>query len=390
MRVTSARTILHADLDAFFASVEQRDDAAPARPAGASSAAVSCWRRATRPRRSASGPRWVAGRPAGCARTRSSCRRGMSAYAEASKAVFEVFDDTTPLVEGISIDEAFLDVGGLWRVAGTPVEIAARLRARVRERVGLPITVGVARTKFLAKVASGVAKPDGLLHRAARRRAGLPASAARRAAVGSRRGDRGQAARARRFTRRRRRCAGGPRSGVDPGTGASGATCTRSRTTATRGRVQVGRRRRSIGGQRALGRAALAGRARRHVARRWSTGCAGACAPPGGRAAPSSCGCASTTSPAPPVRTPLPRPTARHSGGPRRRPCAARRGDADDPSARDSPSSASRSPTSTMTTPMQLELPFPGHLRVGLDGTARRHSGPLRHGRHRAWRAARP
>ena len=85
------------------------------------------------------------------------------AYTEASQAVFAVFDDTTPLVEGISIDEAFLDVGGLRRVAGTPVDIAAKLRADVRERVGLAITVGVARTKFLAKVASGVAKPDGLL-----------------------------------------------------------------------------------------------------------------------------------------------------------------------------------------------------------------------------------
>ena len=85
------------------------------------------------------------------------------AYTEASKAVFEVFDDTTPIVEGLSIDEAFLDVSGLRRIAGEPIDIARRLRAEVRERVGLPITVGVARTKFLAKVASGVAKPDGLL-----------------------------------------------------------------------------------------------------------------------------------------------------------------------------------------------------------------------------------
>src|SRR4029077_1012531 len=87
----------------------------------------------------------------------------MSAYSEASKAVFAVFEDTTPLVEGLSIDEAFLDVGGLLRVSGTPTDIAAHLRRKVLDRVGLPITVGVARTKFLAKVASGVAKPDGLL-----------------------------------------------------------------------------------------------------------------------------------------------------------------------------------------------------------------------------------
>jgi DNA polymerase-4 len=86
----------------------------------------------------------------------------MSAYSEASKALFEVFNDTSGLVEGLSIDEAFLDVGGLRRLAGSPTEIAVRLRRRVRERVGLPISVGVARTKFLAKVASVVAKPDGL------------------------------------------------------------------------------------------------------------------------------------------------------------------------------------------------------------------------------------
>ena len=87
----------------------------------------------------------------------------MSAYSEASKAVFAVFEDTAPVVEGLSIDEAFLDVRGLDHISGTPVEIAHRLRRRVREEVGLPITVGVARTKFLAKVASAVAKPDGLL-----------------------------------------------------------------------------------------------------------------------------------------------------------------------------------------------------------------------------------
>jgi DNA polymerase-4 len=87
----------------------------------------------------------------------------MSAYSDASRAVFEIFEETTPLVEGLSIDEAFLDVGGLRRISGPPVEIAARLRTEVRQRVGLPITVGVARTKFLAKVASRVAKPDGLL-----------------------------------------------------------------------------------------------------------------------------------------------------------------------------------------------------------------------------------
>jgi len=86
-----------------------------------------------------------------------------TAYTEASRAMFAVFEDASPVVEGLSIDEAFLDVRGMERIAGTPAQIAARLRAAVRERVGLPVTVGVARTKFLAKVASGVAKPDGLL-----------------------------------------------------------------------------------------------------------------------------------------------------------------------------------------------------------------------------------
>ena len=87
----------------------------------------------------------------------------MAAYSEASRDVYRVFEDTAPVVEGISIDEAFLDVRGVRRLSGSPVEVAARLRRDVRERVGLPITVGIATTKFLAKVASAVAKPDGLL-----------------------------------------------------------------------------------------------------------------------------------------------------------------------------------------------------------------------------------
>jgi DNA polymerase-4 len=86
-----------------------------------------------------------------------------SAYVDASRAMFDVFEDVSPVVEGLSIDEAFLDVRGMERIAGTAPEIAVRLRLLVRDRVGLPVTVGVARTKFLAKVASGVAKPDGLL-----------------------------------------------------------------------------------------------------------------------------------------------------------------------------------------------------------------------------------
>jgi DNA polymerase-4 len=160
--VTGLATILHADLDAFYASVEQRDDprlrGRPVIVGGGVVLAASYEAKAHGVRTAMGG-----------AQARRLCpgaivvRPRMSAYSAASKAVFEVFRDTTPLVEGLSIDEAFLEVGGLLRIRGTPTDIAARLRADVRDRVGLPITVGVARTKFLAKVASGVGKPDGLL-----------------------------------------------------------------------------------------------------------------------------------------------------------------------------------------------------------------------------------
>ena len=158
----SLATILHADLDAFYASVEQRDDPRlRGRPVivGAGVVLAASYEAKAHGVRTAMGGTLA----------RRLCPQAvvvpprMGVYAKASKAVFEVFRQTTPLVEGLSIDEAFLDVGGLRRISGTPAEIAKRLRSEVRERVGLPITVGVARTKFLAKVASGVAKPDGLL-----------------------------------------------------------------------------------------------------------------------------------------------------------------------------------------------------------------------------------
>jgi DNA polymerase-4 len=160
--VSSRATILHADLDAFYASVEQRDDPSlRGRPVIVGPGVVL----AASYEAKAYGVRTAMG----VAQARRLCpgavvvEARIQAYSEASKAVFEVFADTSPLVEGLSIDEAFLDVGGLGRVSGSPAAIAARLRRQVLERVGLPITVGVARTKFLAKVASGVAKPDGLL-----------------------------------------------------------------------------------------------------------------------------------------------------------------------------------------------------------------------------------
>jgi DNA polymerase-4 len=162
MFVAREAAILHADVDAFFAAVEQRDDPRlRGRPVIVGAGVVLA-------------PSYEAKAHGVCtamslARARHLCPQAivvgprMTAYAEASKAVYRVFDDVTPLVEGLSIDEAFLDVRGSRRLMGTPAEIAARLRREVRERVGLPITVGVARTKYLAKVASGVAKPDGLL-----------------------------------------------------------------------------------------------------------------------------------------------------------------------------------------------------------------------------------
>jgi DNA polymerase-4 len=159
--VRDQATILHADLDAFFASVEQRDDprlrgrpvivgggvvqaaSYEARASGVHSAMGGGQARRLCPDAIVVQPRW-------------------QAYVEASRAVFRLFREAAPVVEGLSIDEAFLDVGGLEHIRGSPRQIAARLRRDVAAQVGLPLSVGVARTKFLAKVASAVAKPDGL------------------------------------------------------------------------------------------------------------------------------------------------------------------------------------------------------------------------------------
>ena len=154
--------VLHADADAFFASVEQRDDPRlRGRPVivGGGVVLAASYEAKARGVRTAMGGRAAL----------RLCPDAVvvpprfSAYTEASRAMLAVFEDASPVVEGLSIDEAFLDVRGMERIAGSPVEIAVRLRNEVRARVGLPITVGVARTKFLAKVASRVAKPDGLL-----------------------------------------------------------------------------------------------------------------------------------------------------------------------------------------------------------------------------------
>lgn len=155
-------SILHADLDSFYASVEQRDNPAlRRRPVLVGGGVVLA--------ASYEAKRRGIHTPMNLYEARRLCPDAivvpprMEAYSEASKAVFEIFRDTTPLVDALSIDEAFLEVGGLQRLVGPPELIGQRLRKRIREDVGLPITVGIARTKFLAKVASVSAKPDGLL-----------------------------------------------------------------------------------------------------------------------------------------------------------------------------------------------------------------------------------
>ena len=162
MFVSSAASILHADADAFFASVEQRDDPAlRGRPVvvGAGVVMAASYEARAYGIHGAMGGR----------RARRLCPDLVAvpprfeAYTEASRELFDLFEETAPLVEGLSLEEAFLDVRGLERISGTPRQIAERLRRTARERIGLAVTVGVARTKVLAKMASRAAKPDGLL-----------------------------------------------------------------------------------------------------------------------------------------------------------------------------------------------------------------------------------
>jgi DNA polymerase-4 len=160
--VSEGPSILHADADAFFASVEQRDDprlrGRPTIVGAGVVMAASYEARAHGIHGGMSG--WQA---------RRLCPEAVvvpprfDAYVEASRALFDLFDETAPLVEGLSLEEAFMDVRGLEGISGTPPQIAERLRRRARERVGLALSVGVARTKVLAKMASRAAKPDGLL-----------------------------------------------------------------------------------------------------------------------------------------------------------------------------------------------------------------------------------
>ncbi len=162
MRTVAEATILHVDLDAFYASVEQLlDPDLRGKPIAVGGGVVlACSYEAK-----AYGVR--SAMPLRMARER--CPQLLvvdghfAEYVELSKKVFEICFDLTPLVEKISIDEAFLQVGGVRRIHGEPSAIGTLIRRRVRDEVGLPISVGVARTKFLAKVASQVAKPDGIV-----------------------------------------------------------------------------------------------------------------------------------------------------------------------------------------------------------------------------------
>ncbi len=154
--------ILHADLDAFYASVEQRDNPAlrgiPVAVGGGIVLAASYEAKAL----GVKTPMNEGEARRRCPHLKVVAPR-MQAYADASRAVFDIFHDVSPVVEGLSIDEAFIDVSGLRRLVGPARQIAEELRRRVLDEVGLAVTVGGASTKFLAKVASAAGKPDGLL-----------------------------------------------------------------------------------------------------------------------------------------------------------------------------------------------------------------------------------
>lgn len=155
-------TILHADLDAFYASVEQRDEPSLAGLpliVGKGVVLACSYEAKARGVKTAMG---IEQAVRACPEARVVAPR-MDAYSAASTEVYEIFSSLSPVVEGLSIDEAFLDVEGLEGISGSPTETAHELRARVRDEAGLAISVGLARTKFLAKIASAQAKPDGLL-----------------------------------------------------------------------------------------------------------------------------------------------------------------------------------------------------------------------------------
>lgn len=155
-------TILHADLDAFYASVEQLLDPSlqgkPVLVGGGIVVAASYEARQFGVRAPMSTRDALAICP-GAVVVDGKFNR----YLDLSEEVMAILDDATPVVEQISVDEAFLDVSGTTHLLGAPSDIARHIRRRVREEVGLPISIGIASTKFLAKIASARAKPDGLV-----------------------------------------------------------------------------------------------------------------------------------------------------------------------------------------------------------------------------------
>jgi DNA polymerase-4 len=160
------RVVLHADMDAFYAAVEQRDRpelrGRPVIVGGTSERGVVSTA-------SYEARRFGVHSAMPAAQARKLCPDGiflrgdMARYTRESRRIFAIFRDFTPDVEGISIDEAFLDLSGSQRLLGPAVEVGHRLRARVREETGLAVSVGIAPVKMVAKIASDLAKPDGLL-----------------------------------------------------------------------------------------------------------------------------------------------------------------------------------------------------------------------------------
>jgi DNA polymerase IV len=164
--VPGGPTILHADLDAFYASVEQLlDPALHGRPVAVGGSPHGGVVLAASYEAKVHGVRGgMAGRQAqGLCPTLTFVRGHFHEYQRLADEVMEILHTVTPAVERISIDEAFLDVSGSTHLFGPPAAIGTLLRRRVRAEVGLAISIGAARTKHLAKVASQVAKPDGLL-----------------------------------------------------------------------------------------------------------------------------------------------------------------------------------------------------------------------------------
>ena len=286
-------TILHADADSFFAAVEQRDDPRlRGRPTIVGPGVVMA--------ASYEAKAYGIHGGMGAGKARRLCPDAVfvaprfEAYSEAGHALFEVFRDTSPVVEGLSIEEAFLDVRGLEHISGSPGDIARRLRRRVRAEVGLPVSVGVARTKILAKMASRQAKPDGLLVVELERELEFlhPIPVAKLWGVG--------ASTAAKLHGRGIMTVGQmalvPQEALMAILGrASAATCTRSPRTATRGAYVP-----AAGGARSAPSArSAAGPAPKpsSTPRSWrsSTASRGGCARRTGSAAPSCCVCASAT-----------------------------------------------------------------------------------------------